>query len=70
MSQENVENLQAFLEPWSREAWTLEVWQRGEVIDMSFLDPDVIYEDTVLPDHVGEAHRGHEGVVRAGERWF
>jgi ketosteroid isomerase-like protein len=70
MSQENVEILRAFLEPWGREAWTLEAWQRGGVIDMSFLDPDVIYEDANLPDHVGEAYRGHEGIVRAAERWI
>jgi len=70
MSQENVENLRAFLETWSREAWTLEAWQRGEVMDMSFLDPEVTYEDSNLPDHVGEAYRGHEGIVRAAERWI
>ena len=70
MSDENVENLRAFLETWSRVAWTLEAWQRGQVIDMSILDPDVIYEDTVLPDHAGESYRGHEGVVRAAERWI
>jgi ketosteroid isomerase-like protein len=70
MSQENVENLRAFLETWSREAWTLEAWQRGDVMDMSFLDPEVTYEDSNLPDHVGEAYRGHEGIVRAAERWI
>jgi ketosteroid isomerase-like protein len=70
MSQENVEILRAFLEPWGREAWTPEAWQQGEVIDMSFLDPDVMYEDANLPDHVGEAYRGHEGIVRAAQRWI
>ena len=65
MSQESVETLRAFLE-----TWTLEAWQRGEVMDMSFVDPDVVYEDSVLPDHVGEAYRGHEGVLRAVEGWF
>jgi ketosteroid isomerase-like protein len=70
MSQESVETLRAFLETWSREPWTLEAWQRGEVMDMSFVDPDVVYEDSVLPDHVGEAYRGHEGVLRAVEGWF
>jgi ketosteroid isomerase-like protein len=69
MSQENVEALRAFLETWSREPWTPEAWQRGDVIDMHLLDPDVAYEDTVLPDHFGEAYRGHEGIVRAGQRW-
>ena len=39
-------------------------------MDMSFLDPEVTYEDSNLPDHVGEAYRGHEGIVRAAERWI
>ena len=70
MSQENMENLRAFLETWSREAWTPEAWERGDVIDMSLLDSDVVYDDTVLPDHAGEAYRGHEGVARAAQRWI
>jgi ketosteroid isomerase-like protein len=70
MSQENVDVLRAFLATWSRGQWTLEAWQRGEVMDMSFVDPDVIYEDSVLPDHIGDAYRGHEGVLRAVEGWF
>jgi ketosteroid isomerase-like protein len=36
---------------------------------MSLLDPEVAYEDTTLPDHVGETYRGHEGVARATARW-
>jgi ketosteroid isomerase-like protein len=64
MSQVNVENLRAFLE-----VLDLEAWRRGEG-DMSLLDPKVTYEDTTLPDHVGEAYRGHEGVARATERWL
>jgi ketosteroid isomerase-like protein len=69
MSQENVESLRAFLEPWGRERWTLEAWERGGVIDMSLLDPEVVYEDENLPDHIGEAYRGHEGIIRAAKRW-
>jgi ketosteroid isomerase-like protein len=69
MSQENVENLRAFWETWTLITWTQEAWRRGE-IDMSLFDPDVTYEDTTLPDHVGETYRGHEGVVRASERWI
>ena len=64
MSQENVENLRAVLE-----ALNLAAWSRGES-DMSLLDPKVTYEDTTLPDHVGETYRGHEGVARATERWL
>ena len=37
---------------------------------MSLLDPDVAYEDTTLPDHIGEEYRGHEGIARAAERWL
>jgi ketosteroid isomerase-like protein len=69
MSQENVETLRAFWERWALITWTHEAWRRGE-IDMSLFDPDVTYEDTTLPDHVGETYRGHEGVVRATERWI
>jgi hypothetical protein len=64
MSQENVENLRAVLE-----ALNLAAWSRGES-DRSLLDPKVTYEDTTLPDHVGETYRGHEGVARATERWL
>jgi len=39
-------------------------------MDMSILDPDVVYEDANLPDHIGEPYRGHEGVARATERWL
>src|SRR5438128_3628232 len=69
MSEENAENLRAFWEAWTLITWTQEAWRRGE-IDMSLFDPDVTYEDTTLPDHVGETYRGHEGVVRATERWI
>jgi ketosteroid isomerase-like protein len=62
MSQENVENLRTLLETLSVEAWT-----QGK--DMSLLDPEVEYEDTTLPDHVGETYRGHKGVARATARW-
>jgi ketosteroid isomerase-like protein len=68
MSRESVEVVRAFIETWSRE-WSLEAWERGEVMDMSFVDPDVIYEDAVLPDHIGEAYRGHEGWLRAAKTW-
>ena len=69
MSQENVERLRAFLETWGGEPWTLETWERGGAFDMFLLDPDVVYEDENLPDHVGEAYRGHDGVARATRRW-
>jgi ketosteroid isomerase-like protein len=64
MSQENVENLRAVLE-----AWDVRAWKQGG-FDVSLLDPEVTYEDTILPDHIGETYRGHEGVIRATERWI
>jgi ketosteroid isomerase-like protein len=66
----NRDNLRAFLEAWGEEPWTLEAWERGDVIDMSFFDPDVVYEDAILPDHGSEAYHGHEGVNRAAKRWI
>jgi ketosteroid isomerase-like protein len=64
MARGNVENLRALLEEMD-----LEAWRRGDS-DMSLLDPRVTYEDTTLPDHVGETYRGPEGVARATERWL
>src|SRR3954454_23181176 len=58
MSQENVDRLRA--------VW--DAWNRGE-LDVSMLDPEVVYEDTVLPDTAGDTYRGPEGVVRAWTRW-
>jgi ketosteroid isomerase-like protein len=74
MSQENVEKLRAFLETWAiapNAVWhnAVEVWRRGEA-DMSIFDSDVTYEDENLPHHFGETYRGHEGVLRAAERWI
>src|SRR5579871_5364460 len=70
MSQENVEKIRGLFEPWSGKnlhAWG-DAWGSGEV-DLSLLDPEVEYEDTILPDHVGETYRGVEGVARAMKRW-
>ena len=66
----NVETLQALFEDWARQPWTPEEWEGGPVIDMSFFDPEVVYEDTILPDHGAEAYHGHEGVIRAARRWI
>jgi hypothetical protein len=37
--------------------------------DLSLLDPDVVFEDDILPDHAGESYRGHEGVIRSIRTW-
>jgi ketosteroid isomerase-like protein len=58
MSQENVDRLRA--------SW--DAWNRGD-FDVSMLDPEVVFEDTVLPDSAGETYRGPEGVVRGWFRW-
>jgi ketosteroid isomerase-like protein len=70
MSQENIDNLRGLLGPWSGENLRAfgKAWRSGDV-DLSLLDPEVAYEDTILPDHVGETYHGHEGVARAMERW-
>jgi hypothetical protein len=60
MSQENVERLRAFCQ----------LWETRGLPDLSLLDPDVVFEDNVLPDHAGENYRGHEGVVRAARTWL
>ena len=36
--------------------------------DLSFLDPDVVYEDEILPDHAGESYHGPDGFRRAWAR--
>lgn len=68
MSEENVEKLRAFFESWNAPG-TLAAVSRGEG-DLSLFDAEVTYEDTVLPDHVGETYRGHEGMLRATQRWL
>jgi hypothetical protein len=37
---------------------------------LSRIDPEVVYEDRNLPDHIGETYHGHEGVTRAAERVY
>ena len=59
-SELNVESIRALWEGWTP----------GDEMDMSILDPDVVFEDANLPDHIGEPYRGHEGVARATERWL
>ena len=45
-------------------------WGRDQEPDFSILDPDVVFEDDILPDHAGETYRGHDGVVRATRTWL
>jgi ketosteroid isomerase-like protein len=59
MSRENVEKL--------RREW--DIWMMGNLADLSLLDADVVYEDTMVPDHALESYLGHEGVRKAWARW-
>jgi ketosteroid isomerase-like protein len=70
MSEENVENLRAMSEAWqmSPDGGPLLNRNTGEA-DLSLFDPEVVYEDANLPDHSGETYHGHEGLIRATERW-
>jgi ketosteroid isomerase-like protein len=61
VSQEEVEILGRYFE----------AWLAGDVRDLgdlSFLDPEVVYEDEILPDHAGETYHGHDGFRRAWAR--
>jgi ketosteroid isomerase-like protein len=55
----NAQSIRTFFGRWTPE---------GEM-DMSVLDPEVVYEDSNLPDHIGEAYRGYDGITRAAQRW-
>jgi ketosteroid isomerase-like protein len=69
MSEKDVANLRAFLESWDPRG-DLDAWKRGEPRGEDLFDPEVAYEDTILPDHAGEVYRGYDGVARATERWL
>ena len=70
MLRENVENLRAWAAAWEMNAGQGALVDRttGEPV-LSHLDREVTYQDMSLPDHVGETYHGHEGVIRATERW-
>jgi ketosteroid isomerase-like protein len=64
VSTQDVEKLQAWLK-----TWDLEALAAGE-LDYSLIDPEVVYEDAILPDHAGEAYRGYDGLTRAARVWL
>ena len=70
MSQENVEALRSWASAWETRPGGGPLVNRhtGEAVT-SYLDPGVLYEDGILPDHAHETYRGIDGVVRATERW-
>ena len=59
MSKENVDTI--------RSAW--EAWMKGDATALAVLDSDVVYEDDLLPDHVGETYRGVDGLLKAWSIW-
>lgn len=74
MSQENVEKVRAFLATWDGEMLRPESRPFQRIFSMevtiALYAPDAVYEDAVLPDHVGESYRGLDGFVRAAEAWI
>ena len=60
MSRENVEFVERM--------WSELMSGDSRTLDVSTLDPEVVYEDELLPDHAGETYRGHEGIQRAWTR--
>jgi ketosteroid isomerase-like protein len=69
MSEENLERLRVFWESNLEDIRAFVDAAKQGAVDVSLFDPEVVYEDANLPDHIGESYRGYEGVVRAGERW-
>ena len=61
MSEENVEILREYLDGWLE-------GDLKDLGDLSFLDAEIVYEDEILPDHVGETYHGHEGFRKAWAR--
>ena len=57
MSEENVNDVERM--------WETLMSGDASILPRSFLDPEVTYEDDILPDHIGELYRGHEGIQRA-----
>jgi ketosteroid isomerase-like protein len=74
MSRENVEKLRASLASWNGEMLRPETRPYDRINTANFSSglfaPDAVYEDAVLPDHVGEAYRGLDGFIRSGETWM
>jgi ketosteroid isomerase-like protein len=74
MSQENAEKVRAYLATWDGEMLRPESrpFQRisSMEVTVALYAPDYVYEDAVLPDHVGESYRGLDGSLRAAETWI
>ena len=61
MSEENVERVRA--------VW--DVLLRGDDTALSaYVDPDVVFEGSLLPDQVGQTYRGPDEVLKAWAAWL
>jgi ketosteroid isomerase-like protein len=58
MAEPNAKTVREWWDDWM----TADPYELG---DMSVCDSQVVYEDAVLPDHVGETYRGHDGMRKA-----
>ena len=65
MSAEDVEKLKAWLQ-----TWDLDALAAGDLDYSPLVDPNVTYEDAVLPDHAGEVYRGYDGLTRSARVWL
>ena len=74
MSQENVEKVREFLAMWDGETLRPESrpFQRifSSEVAVALYAPDAVYEDAILPDHVGEPYRGLDSFIRAAGGWI
>jgi ketosteroid isomerase-like protein len=74
MSQENVEKIRAYLATWDGEILRPESRPFERInsmeVTVALYAPDYVYEDAILPDHVGESYRGLDGSLRAAEAWI
>jgi ketosteroid isomerase-like protein len=60
MPEDNVELVQRMWETMMKGDYT--------TLPVEFIDPEVRYEDDILPDHAGETYLGRDGIQRAWDR--
>jgi len=74
VSAKNVEKVRAYLATWDGEMLRPDLRSLDRIVSMAFTGDlfasDAVYEDAVLPDHVGESYRGLDGVLRAARSWL
>src|ERR1700680_3951080 len=73
MSQENVEKVRTSLAEWDGMVLRPEDRPFERTIFSAatgLIDPDSVYESSVLPDQAGETYRGADAWARAAETWL